>query len=320
MENIIEVTGLRMHFKFAGWLSSKVLKAVDGVTLAIRDGESLGIVGESGSGKTTLAKCILGLYTPTGGEILFKGRRVFPPQKKRERAEDKPQISIVFQDPYSSLNPKMTIYDTLSEPLVRGRGDEASREVLVRSLTRVGIPGEHLFRYPHEFSGGQRQRIAIARALINNPAFLILDEPTSGLDVSVQAQILNLLLDLKQEHHLSYLFISHNLGVVNYICTRVAVMYRGRIVEIAPSATLISRPCHPYTIRLLSAVPEIAGRSGARLPPLPGARDDDGQDVGDTRCRYYGHCTERGEACAGEEPQWYSPDEDHMVLCSRRRG
>lgn len=320
MENIIEITSLKMHFKFAGSLSRKVLKAVDGVNLAIRNGESLGIVGESGSGKTTLAKCILGLFTPTSGEISFQGKRVFPPLKRRERTESKPQISIVFQDPYSSLNPKMTIYDTLSEPLVRSRRVEVSRDVLVKNLTRVGIPGEHLFRYPHEFSGGQRQRIAIARALINSPAFLILDEPTSGLDVSVQAQILNLLLDLKQEHHLTYLFISHNLGVVNYICTRVAVMYRGRIVEIAPSATLIAHPCHPYTIRLLSAVPEIAGRSAARRPLAVGAKEDDDEDGPDTRCRYYRHCTERSESCADEEPQWYSPEEDHLVLCSRPRG
>ena len=248
MGNIIEIRDLKMHFPFPGFFSAKSLKAVDGLDLEIRQGESFGIVGESGSGKTTLAKCILGLYRPTSGEIFFLGKRIYPPLKTRGRNLDKP-ISIVFQDPYSSLNPKMTIYDILSEPLQQGRA-EIPRDLLVANLTRVGIAGDYLFRYPHEFSGGQRQRIAIARALINNPAFMILDEPTSGLDVSVQAQILNLLIDIKAQHNLTYLFISHNLGVINYVCNRVAVMYRGRIVEIAPSERLISNPCHPYTIRL----------------------------------------------------------------------
>jgi oligopeptide/dipeptide ABC transporter ATP-binding protein len=317
MGNIIEISELRMHFVFPGFFSTKLLKAIDGLSLEIREGESIGIVGESGSGKTTLAKCILGLYTPTSGEISFLGKKIFPPPKTRRRSAEKPQISIVFQDPYSSLNPKMTIYDILSEPLQQDR-KEIARDVLVENLTRVGISGDYLFRYPHEFSGGQRQRIAIARALINNPAFLILDEPTSGLDVSVQAQILNLLLDIKTMHNLTYLFISHNLGVINYVCNRVAVMYRGRIVEIAPSERLIAHPCHPYTIRLLSAVPEMTGRTVVREQPADGLTDTEGEEEADTRCRYYGHCPERTERCGIEGPQWYSPEEDHSVLCARR--
>ena len=319
MGNIIEIKDLKMHFTFPGLFSTKRLKAIDGLNLGIVEGESIGIVGESGSGKTTLAKCILGLYRPTGGEISFLGKTIFPPPKSREARSERPQISIVFQDPYSSLNPKMTIYDILSEPLQEDRKD-ISREVLVENLTRVGISGDHLFRYPHEFSGGQRQRIAIARALINNPAFLILDEPTSGLDVSVQAQILNLLLDIKATYNLTYLFISHNLGVINYVCNRIAVMYRGRIVEIAPSERLIANPCHPYTIRLLSAVPEMTGRTIEKEQRIQDIADGEGEEEADSRCRYYGHCPERSERCGAEGPEWYSPEEGHFVLCARRLG
>jgi oligopeptide/dipeptide ABC transporter ATP-binding protein len=315
MGNIIEIRELKMHFAFPGLFSTKSLKAIDGLSLEIREGESIGIVGESGSGKTTLAKCILGLHTPTSGEVTFMGRRIFPPEKRRRRGSEKPRISIVFQDPYSSLNPKMTIYDILSEPLQQDR-KEVARDALAENLSRVGISGDYLFRYPHEFSGGQRQRIAIARALISNPAFMILDEPTSGLDVSVQAQILNLLLDIKEKYRLTYLFISHNLGVINYVCNRVAVMYRGRIVEIAPSEKLIARPCHPYTIRLLSAVPEMTGRAAARERDVDIVKD--GEEEADARCRYYGHCPERTELCGIEGPQWYSPEEGHSVLCARR--
>ena len=319
MGNIIEIKDLKMHFTFPGMFSTKRLKAIDGLNLGIIERESIGIVGESGSGKTTLAKCILGLYKPTSGEISFNGKTIFPPTKTRGGRTDRPQISIVFQDPYSSLNPKMTIYDILSEPLQHGR-KEIAREVLVENLTRVGISGDHLFRYPHEFSGGQRQRIAIARALINNPAFLILDEPTSGLDVSVQAQILNLLLDIKATYNLTYLFISHNLGVINYVCNRIAVMYRGRIVEIAPSERLIANPCHPYTIRLLSAVPEMTGRTIEKEQRIQDIADDEGDEEADSRCRYYGHCPDRSERCGVEGPEWYSPEEGHHVLCARRVG
>ena len=233
-----------------------ILRAVDGVTFQISEGETFGLVGESGSGKTTTGRCILRLVEPTSGEVRFKGEDVlqFPPQRLRQARRE---MQIVFQDPYSSLNPRMRAVDIVEEPLVIHRtGPKAERRARVAHLFElVGLDPSHLSRYPHEFSGGQRQRIGLARALALNPSFIIADEPVSALDVSVQAQVINLLMDLQQRLRLTYLFIAHDLRLVRHICPRVAVMYLGRIVEMGPTEALFHAPAHPYTRALLSAIP-----------------------------------------------------------------
>jgi ABC-type oligopeptide transport system ATPase subunit len=232
------------------------VRAVDDVTFSIEAGETFGLVGESGSGKTTTGRCILRLIEPTSGQIAFKGEDVlaFTPARMRQARRE---MQIVFQDPYSSLNPRMRAGDIVEEPLlVHGVGGRAERRERVAELFRlVGLDPSHLRRYPHEFSGGQRQRIGLARALALEPSFVIADEPVSALDVSVQAQVVNLLMELQERLRLTYLFIAHDLRLVRHVCTRVAVMYRGRIVEMGATASLFAAPAHPYTQALLSAIP-----------------------------------------------------------------
>jgi ABC-type oligopeptide transport system ATPase subunit len=232
------------------------LRAVDDVSLAIEKGETFGLVGESGSGKTTTGRCILRLIEPTSGSVAFDGRNVLaltPAELRQIRRE----MQIVFQDPYSSLNPRMRIGRIIEEPLaIHGSGTKEQREARVRELLAlVGLDVSHAARYPHEFSGGQRQRVGIARALALNPSFIVADEPVSSLDVSVQAQVINLLMDLQQALGLTYLFIAHDLRLVRHICTRTAVMYRGRIVEMGPTVAVFDQPAHPYTRALLAALP-----------------------------------------------------------------
>ena len=231
-------------------------RAVDAVSFVIERGETFGLVGESGSGKTTTARCILRLIEPTSGEVIFNGRNVLTlprPELRRARRD----MQIVFQDPHSSLNPRMRAFAIVEEPLViHNQGSKAQRRRRVEELfTLVGLNPDQLGRYPHEFSGGQRQRIGLARALALNPSFVIADEPVSALDVSVQTQVVSLLMDLQQRLKLTYLFIAHDLRLVETICTRVAVMYSGRILEMAETATLFAAPQHPYTKALLSAIP-----------------------------------------------------------------
>jgi ABC-type oligopeptide transport system ATPase subunit len=230
--------------------------AVDDVSFAIDEGETFGLVGESGSGKTTTGRCLLRLIEPTSGSVRFRGEDVLAFSSRRLR-EARRQMQIVFQDPYSSLNPRMKVRQIVEEPLIIHRlGARAARRTRVAELfDLVGLDSAYLERYPHEFSGGQRQRIGMARALALNPSFLILDEPVSALDVSVQAQVINLLMDLQQRLKLTYLFIAHDLRLVRHVCSRVAVMYRGRIVELAPAEQLFAAPQHPYTRALLSAIP-----------------------------------------------------------------
>jgi len=255
---LVEVSHLVKHFTRGGGLlrEASLVKAVDDVSFTIDAGETFGLVGESGSGKTTTGRCMLRLVEPTSGEVRFKDENILAFARARMRTARR-DMQIVFQDPYSSLNPRMRVRETVEEPLIIHRiGSREERRHRVEELFRVvGLDPAHLERYPHQFSGGQRQRVGLARALALNPSFIILDEPVSALDVSVQAQVVNLLMDLQQQLKLTYLFIAHDLRLVEHICSRVAVMYLGRIVEIGSATAIFSSPQHPYTRALLSAVP-----------------------------------------------------------------
>ena len=258
MPRLLEVRHLVKEFGRTGGLLRKgtVVRAVNDVTFAIDEGETFGLVGESGSGKTTTGRCILRLVEPTSGEVRFKGEDVLGFSRARMR-QARRDMQIVFQDPFSSLNPRMRVGAIVEEPLVIHRiGSKSERRARVAELFElVGLDPAQLTRYPHQFSGGQRQRIGLARALALNPSLIIADEPVSALDVSVQAQVINLLMDLQERLKLTYLFIAHDLRLVRHICSRVAVMYLGRIVEMGPSERLFEAPAHPYTRALLSAIP-----------------------------------------------------------------
>ena len=288
---LLEVHHLTREFSGRGGLFARVsgahaVRAVDDVSFSIERGETFGLVGESGSGKTTTGRCILRLIEPTSGEVIFEGRSVLE-LPRREMRQVRRDMQIVFQDPYSSLDPRMRVSEILEEPLVIHRlGSRAERRRRVEELlSLVGLEREHLQRYPHEFSGGQRQRIGLARAIALSPSLIIADEPVSALDLSVQAQVVNLLMDLQQRLQLTYLFIAHDLRLVEHICDRVAVMYRGRIVEIGDTAKLFDTPQHPYTRALLSAIPvpdpdarrqRIALDPGSFRPGAPLRRISDG--------------------------------------------
>jgi oligopeptide transport system ATP-binding protein len=254
---LVEVSHLVKTFtREAGMFRAASRVAVDDVSFRIEEGETFGLVGESGSGKTTTGRCLLRLIEPTSGSVLFRGENVleFPKRRLREARRD---MQIVFQDPYSSLNPRMRAYEIVEEPLIIHKlGARPQRQARVEELFGlVGLNTAHLQRYPHELSGGQRQRIGLARALALNPSFVILDEPVTALDVSVQAQVVNLLMELQERLHLTYLFIAHDLRLVQHVCSHVAVMFLGKIVEMGPTASLFASPQHPYTRALLSAIP-----------------------------------------------------------------
>ncbi|MBQ3578334.1 MAG: ATP-binding cassette domain-containing protein [Firmicutes bacterium] len=257
LQPLLEVKDLSMHFVNGKRRKQSIVKAVDHVSFDIYPGETFGMVGESGCGKTTCGRTIIRLYDPTGGQIFYKGVEISGKMTREKRKFITENIAMVFQDPIASLNPRMTVQEIIGEGLkIRGMEDPAEREkVVVDMLERVGLQKEHATRYPHEFSGGQRQRIGIARALVVKPSMIIADEPVSALDVSVQAQVINLLNDLKEEFGLTIMFIAHNLSVVKYFCDRIAVMYFGKLVELATSDELFAHPCHPYTRALLSAIP-----------------------------------------------------------------
>jgi len=310
---LLRLEGVRKYFRVRGSLF-KTLKAVDGVTLEVGRGETLGLVGESGCGKSTLGRLAVRLIEPTSGRILFEGEDVTRLNSRRLR-EFRRRAQIVFQDPNTSLNPRMTIYEILMEPLYEyGVAPSDPEGFLAEQLASVGLGREHLFRYPHELSGGQKQRVAILRALLLNPSLIVLDEPTSALDVSVQAQILNMLKDLQAERKMSYLFISHDIAVVNYMSDRIAVMYLGKIVEEGRAEAVLERPAHPYTRFLLSAVPipnpRLRNRRRERLqgePPSP-------IDV-PPGCRFHPRCPYAMDVCRREEPPFAELEPGHRVAC-----
>lgn len=315
---LLEVRNLKKYFPVRGGLFQRrigYIEAVDGIDLSIEQGQSFGLVGESGSGKTTAGKAILRLIEPTEGEILFEGQdlcRLSESEMRQRRAE----MQMIFQDPYSSLNPRMTVKRIVGEPLVihkwaKGRAlDDKVREL----ISLVGLMEDHLYRYPHEFSGGQRQRIGIARALALEPKMLILDEPTSALDVSVQAQVLDLLLELQQRLNLTYLFISHDLAVIRYICDRVALMYMGKILELGSVGDIFQQPMHPYTRALLSAMPVADPEYEAEEIILEGEISTLGGEEG--TCRFAPRCPVReGDRCTEEEPVLKELGDGHLVAC-----
>ena len=317
---LLEVTRLKKYFPVRSGLFSNVsawVKAVDDVTFDIKSGETFGLVGESGCGKTTVGRTVLRLQPLTGGDVFFEGRNLFAMDSKTLRATRR-RMQIVFQDPYSSLNPRMTVGSIVGEPLKvhhLAKGRDLTEQVC-RLLDRVGLRPDHSSRYPHEFSGGQRQRIGIARALALNPKLIVCDEAVSALDVSIQAQIINLLKDLQADYDLSYLFITHDLNVVQYLANRIAVMYLGKLAEVAPADTLFSNAKHPYTQALLSANPLpdptvkrerilLSGDVPTPLNPPAG-------------CRFHTRCPQVMEQCKTTDPpliQIGKPEAGHKVWC-----
>ena len=314
---LVNVRGLVKHFPVED--SDDIWRAVDGVSFEILRGETLGLVGESGCGKSTIGRCLLRLIEPTHGDIEFEGRDVTA-MKKQELRELRREMQIIFQDPHASLNPRMKVGDIIAEPLVIHKIGNLTqqRERVAWLLSKVGLDADFMKRYSHEFSGGQLQRIGVARALALNPKLIVADEPVSALDVSVQAQVVNLLQDLQKEFGLTYLFISHGLAVVEHISTRVAVMYLGRIVEIADAKELYVRPLHPYTQALLSAIPVPDPKEKRERIILKG-------DVPTARnppsgCRFRTRCPIAIDECARIDPELREISPGHSVACIRVEG
>ncbi|MCF8069471.1 MAG: dipeptide ABC transporter ATP-binding protein [Desulfobacterales bacterium] len=317
MSYLVEVNHLKKYFPLKKGVFSRhkdFVCAVDNVSFGISKGETLGLVGESGCGKTTIGRTIMKLIEPTSGNAFFDSNNLFLLNPKKLR-EIRKKIALVFQDPYSSLNPRMQVRDIIAEPLTTHTDIKNSqlRDKVLELLSYVGMGKEHMMRYPHQFSGGQLQRISVARALALNPSFMVLDEPTSALDVSVQAQVLNLLADLQETFNLTYLFISHNLSVVEHISHRVAIMYLGRIVEMGPTKNIFANPLHPYAKALLSAVPN----------PDPDHQQEEVILTGDVPspvnipegCRFHTRCNYKMPICQRIEPDLKEKEPGHEVAC-----
>ncbi len=322
---LLQVQDMKMHFpiKRGFFFTQQVgtVRAVDGISFFIREGETLGLVGESGCGKTTAGRVILRAYEPTGGQVWFKDRNLgrvnIPSLDKQQLRQIRQNMQLIFQDPYSSLNPRMTLLEIVGEPLYVNKVAEgkAMKDRVAELLSVVGLRPEYMTRYPHAFSGGQRQRIGVARALALNPQLIVCDEPVSALDVSVQAQILNLLQELQDKFRLTYLFISHDLSVVEHISDRVAVMYVGKLVEHACTDELFINPKHPYTEALLSAVPKPDPRVQTEPIVMPGDVADPAHPPGG--CYFHPRCRYRIEVCSQQEPSLKEIAPDHYVSCHR---
>ena len=319
---LLEVKDLAKHFQMrAGFLGrgGGIVKAVDGVSFQIPRGQTLGLVGESGSGKTTAGRTILRAHDPTSGEVIFRlaDEKSVDLAKltKEELRAFRRHAQMIFQDPYSSLNPRMTVRDIIAEPLVASgiaQGDEVDERVR-ETARRCQLSLEHLRRYPHAFSGGQRQRIGIARALVVQPEFVVCDEPVSALDVSIQAQILNLLMDMQQELGLTYLFVAHDLSVVEHVSDRVAVMYLGRIVELAPTADLFYQPLHPYTEALMSAIPALDPDEVMKPKSLEGEIPSPANPP--SGCHFHPRCQYAKDVCKAQTPEWREVHPGRFAAC-----
>lgn len=319
MKYLVEVKNLKKWFKVRrryGWQRVKYVRAVDGITFGIKKGETLGLVGESGCGKTTVGRTIVRLYEPTGGRILFDGTDI----SELSEAKMKPfrrRMQMIFQDPYASFNPRMTVGDIVAEPMeVHGLAGSLEREGRVHELLRmVGLDPKYADCYPHEFSGGQRQRVGIARALASAPDFIIADEPVSALDVSIRAQVVNLLRELRDKFQLTFLFIAHDLAMVKYISDRIAVMYLGKIVEMAPSGELYNNPLHPYTRALLSAVPVADPDLETKRKKILLKGDIPSPVNLPKGCRFHTRCLEVRKECRTSSPGLIDVGRGHLVAC-----
>ncbi len=320
-ENLLEIRGLKVHFDVKGGILKRtvgVVKAVDGIDLDVRRGEILGLVGESGCGKTTVGRAILRLIPATAGTVRFDGQDIF----SLSTAELKPlrrEMQLVFQDPYSSLDPRSKVGDIVGEGLrVHGVTDRQERhQRVLEALQMVGMQEQHMRRFPHEFSGGQRQRIGIARALVLRPKFIVCDEPVSALDVSIQSQVLNLLKDLQQELDLTLLFIAHDMSVIEHLSDRVAVMYLGKIVEVASRNELFGNPQHPYTQALMSAIPVADPRAKRKRIILPG--DPPSPLRPPVGCHFHTRCPEAIALCSQQEPPILDLGRAHLCACHLRQ-
>ncbi|MCP4395750.1 MAG: ATP-binding cassette domain-containing protein [bacterium] len=321
-QKILEVGSIKKHFPIQkGFFQKKagVVKAVDNVSLYVNEGETLGLVGESGCGKTTLGRCIVRIYDPTDGSITFRfseGESIDITRLEQKRLRPlRKDIQMIFQDPYASLNPRMTILDIVGEPLIYHKiaQGKALEDRVKELMDIVGLEIKHIKRYPHAFSGGQRQRIGIARALATNPKFVVADEAVSALDVSIQAQILNLLQDLQEEFHLTYLFIAHDLSVIQHISDRVAVMYVGKMVEMAATDALFIKPKHPYTEALLSAIPLPDPEVEMQRMTLPGEVANPANPP--SGCYFHPRCVYAQGICHNETPRWEEVAPGHFAAC-----
>lgn len=313
-EELVRVENLTKHFSLGGSFFNKntnTIRAVEDLSFSVYKGETLGIVGESGCGKSTTGRLLLRLMESTSGSVFFEGSNIMDYSKEELRAKRK-DFQMIFQDPYASLNPRMTVEELISEPL-RTYKVKDRKERLVKLVDSVGIPKDYLNRYPHEFSGGQRQRIGIARSLALNPKFIVADEPVAALDVSIQAQIINLMKDLQDEYDLTYLFIAHDLSVIEYISDRIAVMYLGSIVELTASERLYEKPLHPYTQALISAIPipdpSISRKSIKLNGDIPSPMDP---PVG---CKFHTRCPLAKNICKQIVPQLVEAEPEHFVAC-----
>ncbi len=320
-EKLVEIEHLQQYFPAGGYgRKKKYIQAVDDVSFTIDRGETLGLVGESGCGKTTTGRTLLRLYEPTGGRFVYDGDVIFDVEKKVfvDMLPYRKRMQIVFQDPYASLDPRMTVGDIVGEAIdvhKMAASKEERYEIIIEMLRRVGLNSEHANRYPHEFSGGQRQRVGIARALAVRPEFIVCDEPISALDVSIQAQVINMFEDLQEEMGLTYLFIAHDLSAVKHISNRIGVMYLGRMVELADSYELITRPLHPYTKSLISAIPIADPKIAQSSKRIVLEGDVPSPLNPPSGCRFRTRCPYADERCAAETPRWQEVEKGHFAAC-----